>query len=659
MSLLKTYIFKMEQIRIGAEVFIEPGQTDEEIDVWFKRLKESGMTITRIRMFESYMHKPDGTWDFTLFDTAFKAGDKYGIKIYANLFPATDFTDVGGFKFPKSEQNLQDISNYIKQVVEHFKDFPSLYGWVPVNEPGSGILPEDEFSRNAMNEWKNQETAGEYNSEGFTTLDFSKERFLLAHNTWFLNWLTEQIQQYDPGSIIHVNNHAIFQHVAEYDFPKWRSFLTSLGGSAHVSWHFSYFSRSQYAVGMSANSEILRSGAGPIPWLMTELQGGNNTYSAFEPMCPTKEEIAQWLWITIGSGSKGSIFWCLNPRRSGFEAGEWAMLDYLDQPSDRMQAAAAVIKVIEENKSLMEEAEVLDSGISVLYTRESLWIEKVLQTVSISGTTYEGRQPGGCMKSAIAYFEALSEMGINPNFKEIGEFDFEKDDYVKKVLILAHQISIPQKYWERLKRFVRLGGKLIVEGLSGYYDENAYTLMGRRFPFEDLFGAVVKEFKVAGQLFEVALNDPELHLPAHLWRCTLKLSNATAVGASENEVLACRNAFGRGEVMWIPSLVGLGARISGDYIPLVKLLKQELAPAINELPVLFAAQQPGMLMKTLKISNGYLTVLINKSLYQQNIVLETTTLGRPELLFADRDGTVKSPEAILIHPEETLVIKWN
>ena len=122
---------------IGAEVFIEPGQTPQEIDTWFKRLKESHMSVTRIRMFESYMHKADGSWDYTLFDLAFKAGDKYGIKIYANLFPATSFTDVGGFKFPRNDAHLESIALYIKNLVTHFKQFKSCYGWVPINEQRS------------------------------------------------------------------------------------------------------------------------------------------------------------------------------------------------------------------------------------------------------------------------------------------------------------------------------------------------------------------------------------------------------------------------------------------------------------------------------------------------------------------------------------------
>ena len=39
----------------GAQVFIEPGQTDQETEQWFKTLHDNGMTICRIRMFESYM----------------------------------------------------------------------------------------------------------------------------------------------------------------------------------------------------------------------------------------------------------------------------------------------------------------------------------------------------------------------------------------------------------------------------------------------------------------------------------------------------------------------------------------------------------------------------------------------------------------------------
>jgi beta-galactosidase len=189
---------------------------------------------------------------------------------------------------------------------------------VPVNEPGVGHFPQEQFATDKYQDGKKNRPTPNITAAAMTILILPTNAFHLYYNTWFLKWLTDEIHKHDAGSIIHVNNHAIFKNVAEYDFTAWRDFLTSLGGSAHASWHFSYFNREQYALAVAANCEIIRSGAGEIPWFMTELQGGNNTYSGFLALCPTKEEISQWLWIAIGSESKGAIFWCLKPALIGY-----------------------------------------------------------------------------------------------------------------------------------------------------------------------------------------------------------------------------------------------------------------------------------------------------------------------------------------------------
>src|SRR5664279_1733430 len=110
---------------IGAQVFIEPGQTADEIDTWFRVLKENHFTVCRIRMFESYMKKEDGSWDFTLFDNAFLSAEKYGIKVFGTIFPYTEKTDIGGFKFPRDEAHLQSIAFFIKQLTTHFARYKS------------------------------------------------------------------------------------------------------------------------------------------------------------------------------------------------------------------------------------------------------------------------------------------------------------------------------------------------------------------------------------------------------------------------------------------------------------------------------------------------------------------------------------------------------
>ena len=147
---------KIDIPMIGAQVFIEPGQTPEEIDTWFRVMNENGLTICRIRMFETYMHKTDGSWDFTLFDYAYKAAEKYGIKVLGTLFPSTPFTDIGGFKSPRSEEHLKSIAEYIRKMVSHFKQFKSRYGWVLINEPGINTVRDDPFTQEKFSEWKSK-----------------------------------------------------------------------------------------------------------------------------------------------------------------------------------------------------------------------------------------------------------------------------------------------------------------------------------------------------------------------------------------------------------------------------------------------------------------------------------------------------------------------
>lgn len=95
---------------VGAQVFIEPGQTSADIDTWFRTLKENNFQVCRIRMFESYMTRENGERDFSLFDIAFRSAEKYGIKIFGTIFPYTEKTDIGGFKFPRDESHLNSVA---------------------------------------------------------------------------------------------------------------------------------------------------------------------------------------------------------------------------------------------------------------------------------------------------------------------------------------------------------------------------------------------------------------------------------------------------------------------------------------------------------------------------------------------------------------------
>ena len=97
---------------IGAQIFIEPGQSESQLDNCFNLMKKSKMEVCRIRMFELYMKDQEGKWDFSLFDRAFHLAEKYGIKVYATLFPKTDFSDKGASgkcSFIKESQKQENL----------------------------------------------------------------------------------------------------------------------------------------------------------------------------------------------------------------------------------------------------------------------------------------------------------------------------------------------------------------------------------------------------------------------------------------------------------------------------------------------------------------------------------------------------------------------
>lgn len=638
---------------IGAQVFIEPGQSEELINSFFRTLQENGMSLCRIRMFESYMHTPDGGWDFTLFDKAFRAAERYHIGVYATLFPLTPFEDVGGFKFPHTREHMDRIAEYIRQTVMHFRTSPALRTWVIINEPGTEKMPFGEtFTDEKFRTWKAANPQPAFGSEGYPNLDLSRDRFIVDYQTWYLEWLAEQVRKHDSQTDLHVNPHAIFSQYGDYDFPAWRSFLSTFGGSAHASWHFGLFPRNGYAVAMSANSEMIRSGAGELPWLMTELQGGNNLYSGGRPMCPTAEETTQWLWTVFASGGKAGIFWSLNPRATAAEAGEWAMISLTGKPSDRLDAASGVARCLSENGDLFARARVAESGVCILYNRESRWVEEH-QARGRKGN--DGRSIGATITSPLAYFEALSEMGIQANMREIREFDFSQPDYTGRVLILAHQVAIPRAYRPMLEEFVLRGGKLVVDGLSAFYDEYAHCSAVTDFAYAHLFGARPEEFKLVDGIFRTEVAGKQL--PASLWRCTLELTTAEPIGSFNGIPTACRNGFGRGEVVWIPELIGLGARNAGSN-EFAAWLRSELPEQVLQSTPRFETRQPGMLMKSLRNGPEYVSVVINKSGEKRQVKLWLPGSIEDTILFADKQASL-SGKTLVIDPEESVVIRWK
>ena len=616
--------------RIGTQVFIEPGQSDAEIDGWFARMEECGMDICRIRMFEEY--GPE------LFDKAFDAAERHGIKIFATLFPADPDRSIGGFKFPFTERHEREIADYIRRFVLHFKDRECLQGWVLLNEPGTeGVIPDRPYTQDAFRRWK--ESHPDTRSDAYAKLsDFDREAFLTDHTTGFLAWIAEQIRKYDTVHDLHVNNHQIFDNIAEYDFPAWRGFLTSLGASAHPSWHFSYFSRNAYSDAMAANCAIVRSGAGPLPFWITELQGGNNTYSARNAFCPTADEIRQWMWTGIASGIEGLMFWTLNPRAVGGEAGEWGLLNFRNLPSDRMEAASEVIRTMKARPEVFSGVKPADGSITLMYFRESLWAEAKVQLGDLHDAAYEGRHCGGVVKSLLGFYEMFLRKGMDATICEAREFDWQSAGFSGRTIILANQICIPSSFEEPLRNFVAKGGTLIAEGLTGWYDENMKCTFQTGFGLRDVFGTSLLECKCTPGDFKADIGSTVQNV--HLW-----------YGILEDGQPFSRHSFGRGKAVWIPSCIALGARRSGDYRSLFKLVSKDIP--YGEDPVIKKAGT-GITMLNFTSGGHRYSLVLNKGDRRERVALTS----RPESVVYASKGARLSGRRLRTRPEECVIIRW-
>ncbi len=143
--------------------------------------------------------------------------------------------------------------------------------------------------------------------------------------------------------------------------------------------------------------------------------------------------------------------------------------------------------------------EKVESGIAILYSREAIIAAKANE---LDTTVIEGRKASSVMKSAVSAYEAIASSGITADIMDIERFTPDAGKY--PVAILPDMISLSSESINLMEEYVRSGGKLIVTGMTGYFDEYMRCRFVTGFPLRECFGGTVKEFKVREHLFDIA-----------------------------------------------------------------------------------------------------------------------------------------------------------
>jgi beta-galactosidase len=617
--------------QFGAQIWIEPGQTPEQIDGWFATLEAGHMPVARLFMMWSYLEpRPDG-WDWSLYDTAFRSAERHHVAIVATLTPSgppawLGGNDSQGIGVNATEQEQARTSEYIAKVVDHYKGSPALDTWLLLNEPGqapaASELAEAGFATwlrgrypdvEALNRMWGTDFAsfaavtGPTKANGWNPasgIDWTA--YWRSFQTSQLAWMASEIRKHDEGHPLHLNPHALVGNIAAWsdDLPAWRGFLDTLGCSIHPAWHFGLLPRSDFALGVSYVNDLVDGAIAPKPHWVTELQGGNNISSGGRPMEPTVDDTAQWLWTSVAAGAQRTIFWLLNARRTGQEAGEWSLLDFDQHPSRRMEVATAIEKTMEAHADVFSSAKTEVPDITLLLSLDSLTYQ-----LFYAANDDPARDKDQHVLELLGFYKAMSRIGPPPRVKHFNDYDWNSPGS-GRVAILPDARVLTAKQIDELLAFARSGGTLLISGLSGLYDEHGKIwALDPRQPLSSITGARLKEVHLLGKEIAVPLDSGAL--PSRMWISSTTLVDARAIGQRDGETVATERQFpGGGRVLWVPSPIGIGAW-TGDPAPLEKFIAGTFAKAYAALPFTLEANDSPCLLRVMRSGAAYVTVLTN------------------------------------------------
>ena len=141
----------LDEVRLGAEFFLNTTETRETVFEHFRRMRETGLTIARIFTLWDQVERVRGTWNFERYDWVYDAASQNGIWI-ANTLCSED--PPGWMHTAPFYHQWQDLANpnlrplaqlYIAKVVNHYKAHPAHGVWLLQNEPGISGSPNEAY----------------------------------------------------------------------------------------------------------------------------------------------------------------------------------------------------------------------------------------------------------------------------------------------------------------------------------------------------------------------------------------------------------------------------------------------------------------------------------------------------------------------------------
>lgn len=672
---------KAQLPQIGAEVWIEPGQTYNQIDNYFRLMSEYKMTTARIFIMWNQIETQPGVYDYTVYDMAFKAAERYNIKIVATLTAAEpapcrnkrSFYFLHTHLMPEDESELPIAIKYITETVNRYKNSPVLEYWWLTNEPGQSSVPSklavSEFRKWVMKKYNSIDVLNQKWLTYFKNFDeieyaqgwdkgqgwsnpivyYDWHAFWIDFQTWYLRWVATEIKKVDTKHPLTVNPHTLYDNLHRYNFEEWRSFIDILGASIHPSWALPDFARDRFAFGMAGCCDLIKGKTNKNEFWVSELQAGPNTLGGWSPLCPDSLDIAQWVWTSIGCNAKRILYWSLNSRPTGGEAGEWSIFGYGLTPSDRVNTSKKISETLIANKQLFSNAKQIPAKITIITTPESQFM------VDRKGDGYAARNTKSVFKSYMAWHMMFMRMGLTVEIREAKDYEWESAE-TGRIAIFANVMAIPVNLEKKIYKFVENGNKIIADGFSFQFDEKENFLPLDVSPYEKLLGAKLTDVKLQiDPKVTIHFNNPAVDLPANMFKAELIPTTATVLSGTNKIAYATRNKFGKGEVVYIPQVIGVD-EFDKHSVAFAKLTYNEVKSIYDNYPVVLENMNEEILLQTLVSEDKYISVVTNCTTKEVKTNIKCKS-KKATVIWGDEASL--NNNSIRLRDRETLVILWE
>ncbi|MCX7917316.1 MAG: beta-galactosidase [bacterium] len=216
---------------------------------------------------------------------------------------------------------------------------------------------------------------------------------------------------------------------------------------------------------ISFKFDYIRSACMGKKYWAAEFQGGPIVSFLNRGRVPNKEDIRRWVLTALSTGINGLCFWNHKEEIFWQEAYGFGLIDFDGKLTERAKESGKISKIINKYGEIFSEGKMEDNEFAILIDEDKF---NFLECIPIK----EGKATQHLIYTIRGIYKFLWKNGI--------WVDFLNKEYIEninkyKIVFLPFPISIDDKTFEKLKKYVEEGGVLISEACPGRYTKYGFA----------------------------------------------------------------------------------------------------------------------------------------------------------------------------------------